>query len=443
MSRWYKLGVGFVFGWVTLMFWIGTVQAEAVPLQPILDEARPGDTVELADGVYQGPIQIDKPLNLVGTGQTVIDGGGKGPVIQVQADGVRLEGLVIRNSGNRSKEEKAGVLLTGSQAEIRHNRFEQCVIGIILKENGENQIVGNRFDGFPTQPVHMRGNAIDLFRSNQNVISHNRIDGFMDGVYMEWSRQNVLEHNTVGRSRYGFHFMLQSDQNTVRHNEVGQGLIGVLVMGSNDIVIQDNTLHGHRAYQGYGAVLYDTQNSVMQDNVLADNAVGLKLEKARENRIEGNTVIGNQLGLEATADTSDNRIVRNQFIANQWQIRQAGRWKNVLDDGREGNFWDDYTGMDRDGDGIGDAPHATQRWFSMLSRRHPALQLYDHSPAVAALMSSSVGGADEPVDRYPLARPLRTEQEPQRPIRWPQAVVFGVIFFASLGGFIIGMKKER
>lgn len=440
-----KTGIWMSVCLLVLLFWGGgqCEGADITPLQPLIDEARPGDVLKLEAGVYRGPVLVDKPLTLRGTGETVIDGGGHGPVITVEADDVGLEGLVIRNAGNDTGEEKAGLLLRGSRADVRNNRFEQCPVGIVLRESEESRIIANRFDGFPRQPVHLRGHAIDVARSHRNVIADNTIDGFRDGVYMEWSAENEIARNVVTRSRYGFHFMLQSDGNQVSGNEVEQSLIGILVMGSDQIRIHGNIVHGNQGYQGYGAVLYDTEGSELQDNVLADNFVGLKLEKAFGNRIEGNTLVGNQLALEATADTADNVIVRNQFLANQWQVRSAGEWGNALDDGRTGNFWDDYTGMDRDGDGIGDSPHETERWFSFLSRRHPALQLFDHSPAVAALMSAPVGGEGAPVDNHPLARPLAMEEEQERPVFWSRAALFGAIFILALAGFVMGLKTER
>ncbi len=411
-------------------------------LQPLIDQARPGDVLALAEGVYRGPVRIDKPLQLIGNGQAVIDGGGAGPVIMVDADGVRLEGLVIRNSGSGSKEEKAGLLLKGSEIEVIENRFEECAYGIILTQNQGSRIAGNQFDGFPDKPVHLRGNAIDLDRSQDNRIENNRIDGFMDGVYVERSADNFLVQNQVMRSRYGFHFMIQSNRNEVHRNEVGQSLIGILVMDSDEIGMTENLLHGNRAFQGYGAVLYETKGTLVRNNLIADNAIGLKLEKATDNRIVENTVIGNQLGLEATADATENQIVLNNFISNQWQVRQAGDWSNWLDDGRYGNFWDDYLGPDRDGDGVGDVPHVMQRWFAVLTERFPALELYAHSPAVAALMSMPVGGDDEPVDRYPLGKPIQWEVPAARSVHWHNVLFFGAIFFLGLLGFMIGMKGK-
>lgn len=412
-------------------------------LQPIIDQACPGDVLRLEEGVYQGPVRIDKPLHLIGNGHVVIDGGGVGPVIRVDADWVKLEGLVIRNSGHRSREDKAGVLLNGSYCQVVKNRFEKCVMGIILTENQGNRITGNQFDGFRDKAVHLRGNAIDLDRTHNNRIENNRIDGFQDGVYVERSTKNLLVGNRVTRSRYGFHFMIQADRNQVRQNEVGQSRIGVLVMESDQIVITGNRLHGNRSFQGYGVVLYGTEGTVVKNNVIADNAIGLMLEKATNNRVVENTVIGNQLGLEATAEAMDNQIVRNNFIANQWQVRQAGDWTNMLGDGIKGNFWDDYLGLDRDGDGVGDAPHEVQRWFSVLTARFPVLELYSHSPAVAALMSIPVGGEGEPVDRYPLVKPMQWEEPDERPMQWQNVTLFGAVFFLGVMGLIMGINEER
>ncbi|MEW6070370.1 MAG: PKD domain-containing protein, partial [Candidatus Thermoplasmatota archaeon] len=45
----------------------------------------------------------------------------------------------------------------------------------------------------------------------------------------------------------------------------------------------------------------------------------------------------------------------NNFINNSWNAVDAG--ENMWDDGSEGNYWDDYTGIDIDGNGIGESPY--------------------------------------------------------------------------------------
>jgi hypothetical protein len=51
----------------------------------------------------------------------------------------------------------------------------------------------------------------------------------------------------------------------------------------------------------------------------------------------------------------------------------------------EGNYWDEYRGLDMDGDGLGDAPFATGDPLGLLLSDHPQLRLFSFSPAVQAL----------------------------------------------------------
>ncbi|MBI4425464.1 MAG: hypothetical protein HY554_17165, partial [Elusimicrobia bacterium] len=77
----------------------GAAAAQTTPLQPLLDAAAAGATVELQAGVYDGPGVVDKPLRLTGRG-AVIDGGGRGTVLTIRAAGAAVEGLTLRGSGD-------------------------------------------------------------------------------------------------------------------------------------------------------------------------------------------------------------------------------------------------------------------------------------------------------------------------------------------------------
>ncbi len=55
--------------------------------------------------------------------------------------------------------------------------------------------------------------------------------------------------------------------------------------------------------------------------------------------------------------TNNNTFYHNNFINNQIQAWDyTSSTTNVFDNGKEGNYWNDYHGTDSNGDGIGDTP---------------------------------------------------------------------------------------
>ena len=52
---------------------------------------------------------------------------------------------------------------------------------------------------------------------------------------------------------------------------------------------------------------------------------------------------------------------------------------------KEGNYWSNYLGWDRNGDGVGDVPYEANDMVDRLSWRHPMMKLLLASPAVQTL----------------------------------------------------------
>jgi len=67
----------------------------ASPLQPRIDAAAPGTTIEIESGRYVGDLYLDRRVRLVGHGRPQLVGSGRGSVIHVRADGIAIEGLDI------------------------------------------------------------------------------------------------------------------------------------------------------------------------------------------------------------------------------------------------------------------------------------------------------------------------------------------------------------
>ncbi|HDO19797.1 MAG TPA: PKD domain-containing protein, partial [Thermoplasmatales archaeon] len=74
--------------------------------------------------------------------------------------------------------------------------------------------------------------------------------------------------------------------------------------------------------------------------------------------ISDNTISGNSIyGIDVWAGSSSNMLYRNTFTNNGQNAKDqcTNTWYNP--DTHEGNYWDDYTGQDTDGDERGDEPY--------------------------------------------------------------------------------------
>jgi hypothetical protein len=131
------------------------------------------------------------------------------------------------------------------------------------------------------------------------------------------------------------------------------------------------TIKGLTVYNfSIGAYIRSTENA-LYDCSIYNNIVGVLLSGSG-NHVTYNNITGNQQGLffgfESIGDVgnipSDILISHNAFISNNQQLSgcvckeyNLTEERHSWDDGKEGNYWSDYTGVDADGDGIGDTPY--------------------------------------------------------------------------------------
>lgn len=77
------------------------VKQAFVTIQEAINNADPGDTIQVPAGIYYEHVFVNKTVSLVGENRntTIIDGSNSGTIIQVTSDGVSITGFKLQNSG--------------------------------------------------------------------------------------------------------------------------------------------------------------------------------------------------------------------------------------------------------------------------------------------------------------------------------------------------------
>lgn len=357
--------------------------AGAVPLQPLIDATPAGGTLRLEAKVYGAPGIIDRPIRLEGVPGTVIDGGGIGSLITVNADDVSLSGLTLRNSGDRHETTDSAVRLRGKHGSFKDNVIENCLFGFELKQADRNIIRRNRI-GSKDLPEALRGDAVRVWYSNGNRIEDNDIVRSRDAVIW-YARDNIVSGNRIRDSRYGIHLMY-AHHNTLESNQFLSNTVGIFLMYANDNQVTGNSIHYSQGPSGIGLGFKESSGTRIENNDLFANARGIFMDASpydpeSHNTFRANRIAYNGVAVAFHSDWEGNTFAGNDFVGNHAQVTvlgKGGATRNQWD----GNRWDAYEGFDRNRDGVGDTPYEVWSWTDRLWMDVPDAQFFRAAPSL-------------------------------------------------------------
>jgi nitrous oxidase accessory protein len=377
----------------------------AAPLQLFIDLTAPGKTLRLTPGTYAGPAVIDKPMVLDGLNEVTIDGCGKGTVLTIKADGVTVRNCRIVGSGNSHDQVDAAIMVAADEALIENNKLEDVLFGVHISNGNRNILRSNNISSRPT-PLSLRGDAVRLWYSRENLIENNGIHGARDMVLTN-SPDNIIRGNHITGSRMGME-LIYSSGTEVKGNHLDGNEHGIVGIYSDRLRIHHNRIEHQGHLQGSAIAVKASSGTVIENNGILDCAVGLTANSPTypENIlfIGNNTFAYNDVALYFYGEKGGHIIHDNVFFGNFRQVAVTGPTSALANDW-SGNMWQDYTGFDRDGDGVGDTPYSVLLYSDRIWMDRPMAKFFRGSPMLEVV---------DFVERLaPLSRPWLILQDPR------------------------------
>ena len=311
--------------------------------------ANPGDEIRIYPGTYDTHGQGNKNIVIDQDDVKLVGRSSPDTVLMIsQQDGITVtaSNVLIKNL----------TMVKNSNAQPS-NSFKK---GIYV--NGATNVTIDNVD------ISEAGqSAIYITGSTQVTVVNSKLwNNQQHGVYVGGDSTNVyIENNNIFDNDESGVLIEDSDGNTVVGNNIYHNADGVYLYRATYCNVSSNTIWGNDAgVTLQGTNQEDTKLNIVYSNVINHSNIGIEfVEYARQNNLTYNTLHNNtQYGIYIPApnnkENNNNQLDHNNFMDNGLS-NAYDECNNIWDDGSQGNYWDDYTGSDTNGDGIGDTniPH--------------------------------------------------------------------------------------
>ena len=334
-----------------------------------IEQAEPGATIFLEPGTYSvNDLLIEKSVTIDGQNSAVLDIGSEGYGLILMGENITLRNFEIKDSGFGFMDDYAAILVEKSNNILIENLvLTNNFFGIFVANSESVKVSNNRIISNAKRQT-TSGNGVHMWYSKDVEVHQNEITGHRDGIYLEFVEGSLITGNNVySNIRYGLHFMYSDDCSYIG-NEFRNNISGVAVMYTKNVVMRHNRFVQNWGANRYGLLLKEINDSVVQFNRFDTNSVAIYSEASNRVEIEQNEFYNNGTAIRMMANGLDNRIERNNFIGNVFEVSTNSRSNP---NHYEGNYWSQYEGYDLNRDGVGDVEHRPVRLFSLFAERNP------------------------------------------------------------------------
>lgn len=253
-----------------------------------VNEAMPGEIIEVDGGTYAEGITLDKPLTLIGRNEPTID--------TYHWIGVRVESDNCLVQGFNLSGASIGLQVSGSHNTIKDLTLTGHATGVILTNGSQNTL--DQINISDCQTI-----GLNIERSAQHTLTHVTIEncprGFtLTGNTVEHYQQTIDETNTVDGKP--ILYLVGVSDRVVAPN-MGEPAC-VYLVDCNDVVLFRLTLSGN----GHGVCLVNSTNNALRSVEVSDCDAGIWLFESPDNTLMKNTVTdcGTGIRLERSANTT-------------------------------------------------------------------------------------------------------------------------------------------
>ncbi len=189
------------------------------------------------------------------------------------------------------------------------------------------------------------------------------------GINIE-TTANTLSNIVISGFRYGLRFWWAKGENLVSSINITSCHTGLYGSYSYDNKILDSIFSN---CDEYGVFLdAGSDRNLIDGNSFDNNEYALRIKGSTLNHVVNNTIKNNQRGMYFCCGARNNTNNRNILINNQeWNAND--QYRNIWDLNGIGNYWDDYSGIDSNHDGIGDTGYVITEGYSV--DRYPIVDL--------------------------------------------------------------------